>query len=79
MEIWFSGDLETYRSRCRSKAEVAEKIHSLENRIISLEATVGQCSDQPAANVEISPPLSVVAVLLPQSTLIWVPTGEGLH
>ena len=27
----FSGDLETYRSRCRSKAVVAEKIRSLEN------------------------------------------------
>lgn len=52
----FSGDLETYRSRCRSKAVVAEKIHSLENRIMSLEAAVGQRSDQPAANVEISPP-----------------------
>ena len=73
----FSGDLETYRSRCRSKAVVAEKIRSLENRIMSLEATVGQRSDQPAANVEISPPLSVVAVLLPRSTLIWVPTGRG--
>ena len=40
----------------QSKAVVAEKIRSLKNRIMSLEATVGQCSDQPAANVEISPP-----------------------
>ena len=35
---------------------MAEKIRSLENRIMSLEATVGQRSDQPTANVEISPP-----------------------
>jgi hypothetical protein len=52
----FSGDLETYRSRCRSKAVVAEKICSLENRIMSLEAAVGQRSDQPSANVEFSTP-----------------------
>ena len=51
----FAEDLETYRSRCRSKAVVAEKIHSLENRIMSLEVAVGQRSDQPATNVEISP------------------------
>ena len=61
----------------QSKAVVAEKIRSLENRIMSLEAAVGQRSDQPAANVEISPFLSVVVVLLPHSTLIWVPIGRG--
>ena len=35
---------------------MTEKIRSLENRIMSLEATVGQHSEQPATNVEISPP-----------------------
>ena len=42
----FAEDLETYRSRCRSKAVVPGKIRTLEDRIMSLEATVRQCSNQ---------------------------------
>ena len=73
----FSEDLETYRSRCRNKAVVTEKIRTLEYWIISLEATVGQRSANQLPMWRSAPPLSVVAVLLPRSTLIWVPTGQG--
>ena len=33
----FSGDIETYRSRQRRKAEVAEKVRALEERVASIE------------------------------------------
>ena len=36
----FSGDIETYRSRQRRKAEVAEKMRALEERVASIEGAL---------------------------------------
>ena len=42
----FSGDIETYRSRQRRKAEVAEKVHALEERVASIEGELNATSQQ---------------------------------
>ena len=36
----FSGDIETYRSRQRRKAEVAKKVRALEERVASIEGAI---------------------------------------
>ncbi|RLN16822.1 hypothetical protein C2845_PM02G16700 [Panicum miliaceum] len=36
----FSADIETYRSRCRRKAEQEEKMYSLEERVASIEGAM---------------------------------------
>ena len=36
----FSGDIETYRSRQRRKAKVAEKVRALEERVASIEGAL---------------------------------------
>lgn len=54
----FAADLETYRSRCRSKAAVAQQFRMLNDRINTLEARVNQQQHpaiEAAANLEISP------------------------
>ena len=56
----FSGDIETYRSRQRRKAEVAEKVRALEERVASIEGTLATSQQQPpdarsTAQLETSP------------------------
>ena len=43
----FSGDIETYRSRQRGKAEVAEKMHALEERVASIKDALATSQQQP--------------------------------
>ena len=43
----FSGDIETYRSRQRRKAEVVEKVRALEERVASIEGALGTSQQQP--------------------------------
>ena len=42
----FSGDIETYRSRHRRKAEVEEKVRALEERVASIEGALNATSQQ---------------------------------
>ena len=42
----FSGDIETYRSRQRKKAEVAEKMHALEERVALIEGALAATQQQ---------------------------------
>ena len=42
----FSGDIETYRSRHRRKAEVAEKMRALEERVASIEGAIAASQHQ---------------------------------
>src|SRR6185295_13923589 len=42
----FSGDIETYQSRHRRKAEVAEKMRALEERVASIEAAIAASQHQ---------------------------------
>ena len=42
----FSGDIETYQSRQRRKAEVAEKVRALEERVASIEGALNATSQQ---------------------------------
>ena len=56
----FSGDIETYRSRQRRKAEVAEKVRALEERVASIEGALTASQQQPpearsTAQLETSP------------------------
>ena len=56
----FSGDIEMYRSLQRRKAEVAEKMHALEERVASIESALATSQQQPpgarsAAQLETSP------------------------
>ena len=46
-EDGFSGDKETYRSRQRRKAEVAEKMRALEERVGSIEGALATSQQQP--------------------------------
>jgi len=43
----FSGDIETYRSRHRRKAEVAKKMRALEERVASIEGALATSQQQP--------------------------------
>ena len=43
----FSGDIETYRSRQRKKAEVAEKVRALEERVASIEGALTASHQKP--------------------------------
>ena len=43
----FSGDIETYRSRRRRKAEVAEMVRALEERVASIEGALTASQQQP--------------------------------
>jgi hypothetical protein len=36
----FSADIDTYRSRCRRKAEQEEKMRALEERVASIEGAI---------------------------------------
>jgi hypothetical protein len=55
----FSGDIETYRSRCRRKAEQEEHMCALEERVASIEGAMVASQQQQeapsAANMESSP------------------------
>ena len=56
----FSGDIETYRSRYRRKAEVGEKVRALEERVASIEGALTASQQQPpevrsTAQLETSP------------------------
>jgi hypothetical protein len=42
----FSGDIETYRSRCRRKAEQQEKMRALEERVASIEGVMAASQRQ---------------------------------
>ena len=43
----FSGDIETYRSRQRRNAEVAENVRALEERVASIEGALTASQQQP--------------------------------
>jgi hypothetical protein len=55
----FRADIETYRSRCRRKAEQEEKMHALEERVASIEGAMAASQRQQEApsvpNMERSP------------------------
>jgi hypothetical protein len=55
----FSADIDTYRSRCRRKAEQEEKMRALEERVASIEGAIAasQWLQEPpsAPNMESSP------------------------
>jgi hypothetical protein len=55
----FGGDIETYRSRCRRKAEQEEKICALEERVALIEDAMAASQRQQEApsapNMESSP------------------------
>jgi hypothetical protein len=50
----FNGDIETYRSRCRRKAEQEEKMHALEEQVASIEGAMATRTPS-APNMESSP------------------------
>ena len=56
----FSADIDTYRSRPRTKVEVAEKMRALEERVASIEGVLAASQQQPPearsmAQLETSP------------------------
>jgi hypothetical protein len=48
-KLGFSGDIETYQSRCRRKAEQEEKVCALEERVASIEGALAASHRQQEA------------------------------